>query len=98
MHSYFVWYRVSLDDRDTEITVRSMMASLACRSGVAGRLLKNRDEPVLWMEIYDEVADPARFEAYLRQAVDEYDVEMFIDGRRTTECFLAGAPVASACS
>ena len=98
MHSYFVWYRVCQDDSDTETMVRSMMARLACRSGVAGRLLKKRDEPGLWMEIYDDVADPARFEACLRQAVDEFDIEMFIDGKRTTECFLAGAPVVSACT
>lgn len=97
MHSYFVWYRVSLDDRDTETTVRNMMARLACRSGVAGRLLKKRDESRLWMEIYDDVADTAHFERLLRQAVDEYDVEMFIDGNRCTECFLADSPIDSVC-
>jgi len=75
-----------------------MMVRLACRSGVAGRLLKKRDEPVLWMEIYTDVADPVRFEHLLRQVVDEFDVEMFIAGARRTECFVAGEPVVAACA
>ncbi len=98
MHSFFVWYRVNQDDRDTDIAIRSMMARLACRSGNSGRLLKKRDEPGLWMEAYADVADPAYFEHLLRQTVDEFDVEMFIDGKRTTECFLAGEPLAAACA
>jgi hypothetical protein len=98
LQSYFVWYRVSRDDRDTEIALRSMMARLACRSGVCGRLLKKRDEPGLWMEIYADVAEPLRFEHLLRQAVDEFDVEMFIDGARRTECFDAGESDVAACA
>ncbi len=85
-------------DNDTETAIRSMMSRLACRSGVSGRLLKKRDEPRLWMETYADVADTVRFEHLLRQAVDEYDVEMFIDGKRCTECFLAAEPVAAACA
>jgi len=98
LHSFFVWYRVNRDDLDSDVAIRSMMARLACRSGVAGRLLKKRDEPGLWMEIYLDVADPVRFEHLLRQAVDEFDVEMFIDGARRTECFVAGEPVVAACA
>lgn len=98
MQSYFVWYRVNRNDRDTETALRSMMARLACRSGVSGRLLKKRDEPGLWMEIYADVADSLRFEHLLRQAVDEFDVEMFIDGARRTECFDAGESVVAACA
>ena len=97
MQSYFVWYRVQHDDRDTETAIRSMMSRLSCRSGVAGRLLKKRDEPRLWMEIYADVADAAGFERLLQQAVDEYDVEMFIDGKRCTECFLAESAIDPVC-
>ena len=98
MHSYFVWYRVNQADSDTETAIRSMMSRLSCRSGVSGRLLKKRDETRLWMETYADVVDTVRFEHLLRQAVDEYDVEMFIDGNRCTECFLATEPVAAACA
>jgi adenylate kinase family enzyme len=95
--SYFVWYRVQHDDRDTETAIRSMMSRLACRSGVSGRLLKKREEAGLWMEIYLDVTDAVIFERLLQQAVDEYDVEMFIDGKRCTECFLADAVIAASC-
>lgn len=97
MHSYFVWYRVNQANSDTETAIRSMIARLSCRSGVSGRLLKKRDEPRLWMETYPDVADTARFEHLLRQAVDEYDVEMFIDGNRCTECFLAESAIDAVC-
>ncbi len=97
MHSYFVWYRVSQADSDTETAIRSMMSRLSCRSGVSGRLLKKRDEPRLWMETYADVADRVRFEHLLRQAVDESDVEMFIDGNRCTECFLADSTIGAIC-
>ncbi len=80
------------------MVIRGMMARLACRSGVGGRLIRKRDEPGLWMEIYADVADPARFEPLLRQAVDEFDVEMFIDGTRRTECFLAGDAIPAICA
>ncbi|MCP5278765.1 MAG: DUF4936 family protein [Thiobacillus sp.] len=86
MHIY-VWYRVEKDDRDTENAVRGMMARLACRSGVAGRLLKKRDEPRLWMEVYAGVADQDGFERLMAQKVDEFDLGMFIDGERRVEAF-----------
>lgn len=96
--SYFIWYRVVRDDHDTEIVIRSMMSRLACRSGVVGKLLKKRDEAGLWMELYAEVSDAEPFERLLGQAVDEFDVEMFIDGRRCTECFIASEALPAACA
>jgi len=98
LFSYFVWYRVQHDDRDSETAIRSMMSRLACRSGVSGRLLKKRDEAGLWMEIYLDVTDDAAFERLLQQAVDEYDVEMFIEGKRCTECFLGDTVIAAVCA
>lgn len=94
MQSYFVWYRVNREDGETESVIRAMLGRVACRSGISGRLLKKREQPSLWMEIYADVADATRFERLLAQAVDEFDVEMFIDGERQTECFLADTAVA----
>jgi hypothetical protein len=88
---FFVWYRVKQEDRETETVIRSMMGRLACRSGSAGRLMKKRGQPQLWMETYTDVADADRFEHLLAQAVDEFDVEMFLDGGRQTECFFDAA-------
>lgn len=96
--NFYVWYRVERDDRDTETAVRGMMARLACRSGVPGQLLKKRDEPCLWMEVYAGVADPAGFERLMAQQVDEFDLGMFIDGNRRVEAFQQDGPSAPTCS
>jgi hypothetical protein len=96
-YAYYVWYRVADDDRATETAVRAMMARLACRAGVAGRLLKKHTEPRLWMEVYAGIADPDGFARRLDQAVSEYDIDMFIDGARHVECFADDAPIAAAC-
>lgn len=98
MNHYYIYYRVSEKAADeAETLVRSMQARLACRSGITGRLLKKRDEAGLWMEVYEDVAEPARFEHLLQQAVDEFDLGMFIDGIRHAECFLGGMAAESAC-
>lgn len=94
----YVWYRVERDDRDTETAVRSMMARLACRSGVVGQLLKKRDEPRLWMEVYGDVSDPDGFERLMAQKVDEFDLSMFIDGPRRVEVFQPGGSASPSCS
>lgn len=96
--NYYIYYRVSENDADeAETLVRSMQARLACRSGVAGRLLKKRDEAGLWMEVYEDVAEPEHFERLLEQAVDEFDLGMFLNGARHTECFLGDVAPAAAC-
>jgi hypothetical protein len=96
-HAYYVWYRVAADDRDTEIAVRGMMARLACRAGVAARLLRKRAEPGLWMEVYEGVAEPDRFVRLMDQAVSEFDIDMFIDGARHVECFVDSEPLPARC-
>ncbi len=96
--NFYVWYRVERDDRDTETAVRGMMARLACRSGIAGQLLKKRDEPRLWMEVYADVADPDGFTRLMTQKVDEFDLGMFIDGTRRVEAFRADWSTTPTCS
>lgn len=90
MNHYYIYYRVADDDTETETQVRAMQARLACRSGVSGHLLKRRDDPHTWMEIYENVADSIGFEQQLARAVSEFDVEMFLggEGRRVVECFV----------
>lgn len=96
--NYYVWYRVTQDERAAEFAVRTMMARLGCRTGVMGRLMKKRDEPRLWMEVYESIPDAGGFERSLNQALDEFDVEMFLDGPRRAECFLAEPPISAACA
>lgn len=96
MNYYYIYYRIGEKDAvEAELIVRSMQARLACRSGVAGRLLKKRDEPGLWMEVYEGVSEPQGFERLLGQLVDEYDLGVFIDGPRKRECFTGEPPPVS---
>ncbi len=97
LYTFCVWYRVTDDSPDTELLVRRMLARLACRTGVEAQLLRKRDEPRLWMELYLGVADPSAFARALAQAADEYDVDMFLAGSRQVECFLPLA-AAAACN
>lgn len=98
MNHYYIYYRVSERNAgEAEVLVRSMQSRLACRSGVAGRLLKKRGEPGLWMEVYEGVAEAERFERLLEQAVDEFDLAMFADGARHLECFIGENTEAVAC-
>lgn len=96
-YTYCVWYRVLKDDPDTESVVRSLMARLACRTGVAGQLMRKRGETCLWMEVYAGVTDPDAFEAALRELADAYDVDMFLSGERRIECFVEDARLSARC-
>jgi hypothetical protein len=96
--NYYIYYRVSAKNADeAEVLVRSMQSRLACRSGIGGKLLKKRDEPGLWMEVYEAITEPARFERLLEQAVDEFDLAMFLDGPRHAECFIGDDAPLAAC-
>ena len=90
MRHYYVYYRVDAADAHTlEPLLRSMQARLECRTGVTGRVLKRCDETNLWMEVYENVAQPEHFENALQKAVEESEIEMFLaqGSRRVTECF-----------
>lgn len=98
VYTYCVWYRVTHDGPDTETVLRRMMARLACRTGIFGQLMKKRDDPGLWMEVYQGIADADAFEQHLVETADEYDVDMFVADKRRVECFLSQAAGAPACA
>jgi hypothetical protein len=96
--SFFVYYRVAERDAiDAEQQVRSMLARLACRTGVAGTLMKRRDDPATWMEVYANVPDAADFERALAAAESEFDVALYAEGSRTRECFI-GEVIGARCA
>lgn len=93
MLAYYIYYRVD-PARATvaEARVRELQTALDCRTGVAGRLLKKRGEPHLWMEVYEEVEDPVRFEAALAQLEEEKGLRTLLapGTERRVECFIMG--------
>lgn len=93
--TYCIWYRVrDPGDREAETVIRALQARLACGTGVVGQLLKRRDAPEIWMELYLQVAEPERFERALEELTTRYDVDMFLADRRHVECFSGDAGLA----
>jgi uncharacterized protein DUF4936 len=88
--SYFVYYRVAPGGEPlARERVSRLQAKLAAAIGVRGRLMTKRGEPDLWMEVYEAVSDPARFEHALEGAVDEFQLfQILVPGSlRHVECF-----------
>lgn len=94
----YVWYRVLHDDRDTETAVRTLMARVVCRTGARARLLRRRDDARLWMECYAGIDDDAAFTRALDAEGAVRDIDMFIDGRRHIERFVADRDAIAPCA
>ena len=89
-YSYYIYYRVAPEKAEScEVRVLELISALKERTGVAGRLLKKRSEPLLWMEVYENVRDDAKFELELKHAVTQLKLgECLQDGTgRRVECF-----------
>lgn len=89
-YSYYVYYRI--DPRHAEACEAAVLALLdAVRqtTGIGGRLLKKRAEPLLWMEVYENVRDDAAFESHLAAAAAQVKAESFLQAgtTRRIECF-----------
>jgi hypothetical protein len=59
--SVYVWYRVDADTADARAAVARLVADVAQRTGVAGRLLARVDDATTWMEVYEAVGDADAF-------------------------------------
>ena len=91
-YSYYIYYRVDAADAAAcEARVLELFTAVQQATGVTGRLLKKRSEPLLWMEVYENVRDDAKFELELKQAVTQLKLAECLkdaSGRRV-ECFEA---------
>ena len=89
--SYYIYYRVQPEKAGgCELVVRQVIAAIHKATGVSGRLLTKRGEANLWMEIYENVADDAKFEWELADAAGSLKVQEFLlpGSGRHLECFL----------
>jgi len=92
-YSYYIYYRVDADKADAcEPKIKALLAAVKDATGIAGRRLKKRDEPLLWMEIYENVSDAEQFELELANAVVKLGVQAFLQpgSGRHPECFIDG--------
>ena len=69
--------------------IDSLQDQLAQSTGIRGRLMTKRGEPMLWMEIYEDIPDAEPFEHALQVAVHELRIdELLVAGtERHLECF-----------
>jgi hypothetical protein len=68
--SLFVYYRVA-DASESAVRERvgAILADVRAATGVEGRLLRRRDDPSTWMEVYEPVLDSETFERALDAAL-----------------------------
>ncbi len=88
--SYYIYYRVDAAQAGVcAAAVQQLLATMQARTGVRGRVLKKRNEPLLWMEIYEPVNDEAKFEWGLAEAVAASGINALLQAGSTrhTECF-----------
>ena len=89
-YSYYIYYRVASNHAEAcEAKVLELFSAIKQSTNVAGRLLKKRSEPLLWMEIYENVRDDAKFELELAQTATQLKLAECLEegSTRRTECF-----------
>jgi hypothetical protein len=89
-YSYFIYYRVAPERAQaSETRVLELFSHVKESTGIAGRLLKKRSEPLLWMEVYENVRDDAKFELELEQAAVQLELASYLQegSTRRLECF-----------
>ena len=88
--SYYIYYRVQPEKAAAcEPAVRAVLTSVRAATGAAGRLMKKRGEPNLWMEVYEGVTDDAKFEWELAETAGRLKIHEFLisGSSRHIECF-----------
>ena len=89
-YSFYIYYRIDLARAaECERRIRELFAAMRKATGVSGQLMKKRGESNLWMEIYLDVADDAKFEWELAEAAGRLNIaEFLLPGTpRHVECF-----------
>lgn len=88
--SLYVYYKTATPDVAVTARVAAMQAEIASACGVRGRLMRRRDDPCTWMEIYDGLDAFEPFERVLADAVARHRVEDLVRAgeRRHAERFI----------
>lgn len=88
--SYYIYYRVdAAHQAAATAAARKILDAVFRNTGITGRLLKKRNEALLWMEIYENVSDEAKFEWALAEAVAGSSLAAALQAGSTRhiECF-----------
>ncbi|KMN79901.1 hypothetical protein VK98_15900 [Chromobacterium sp. LK11] len=56
-HSLYCYFKTDAGDAALLARLRTLQSALLTRTGVAGRLLRRRDDASTWMEVYEGISD-----------------------------------------
>ena len=90
MLHFYIYYRINPSfEAEASAAVKQIQYDIEAEANIAGRLLSKREEPLLWMEVYEGVAAAEAFEAILDKAVEKSGFTRFLQpgSARRTECF-----------
>lgn len=77
--SYYIYYKIPAANTGGALAaVNALQRNLAEATGIVGRVLRRRDDPATWMEIYESVPDAASFEEKLRELADAHSLAGWI--------------------
>lgn len=76
---YFIYYRINAGQTE-EFTASlvTLQAAVQAATGVAGHFRRRLDDPLTWMEVYEGVSDPRRFEVELGALVMRHGLHAFL--------------------
>ena len=84
MTHYYVYYRVDPQQiDDMRRAVEKLFGKIKARTNIQGRLLRRRDDPSTYMEVYEGVTDEKAFETALEREAASLGVT------RKTETFIS---------
>ena len=88
----YIYYRIAPPHAaDARTALAGVMRALEQRFAVSGRLLRGQNDADLWMEVYENVGDPAPFEAAMNKLLGETGFASWLapGSARRTERFVA---------
>ncbi|HEY8622953.1 MAG TPA: DUF4936 family protein [Casimicrobiaceae bacterium] len=89
---FYIYYRIAASHAaDARIALAGVMHALEEQFAVSGRLLCAQNDAALWMEVYDNVGEPVRFEAALNKLLAQTRFASWVapGSVRRTERFVA---------
>ena len=93
VHCY-IYYRIATPHAvAARAALLATLHALEARCGIVGRLFEGESEPLLWMEVYENVDDPERFETTLNGLLSAHGFAAFLapGSERRVERFVAQA-------
>ncbi len=80
MTNYYVYYRVDAARAGVlRIEIENLFSKIQEESGIRGRWLHRREDPLTYMEVYEGVSDDKAFDALLERSSAKLGLERKIE-------------------